>query len=46
MQYSPPLALSALLLVIPVSVILANLLALYPGQRAAREHIGDALRAE
>jgi hypothetical protein len=45
-QYGPPLALSALLLVVPVSVVLANLLALYPGQRAAREHIGDALRAE
>jgi ABC-type lipoprotein release transport system permease subunit len=45
-QYAPPLALSVLLLVIPVSVILANLLALYPGHRAVRGHTGDALRAE
>jgi ABC-type lipoprotein release transport system permease subunit len=45
-QYAPPLALSALLLVIPVSVILANLLAVYPGRRAVRGHVGDALRTE
>jgi ABC-type nickel/cobalt efflux system permease component RcnA len=36
----------AVLLVIPVSEILANLFAVYPGHRAVRGHIGDALRAE
>jgi hypothetical protein len=29
----------------PVSVILASLLAVYPGHRAAGEHVCDALRA-
>ncbi len=36
LAYHPPLALLALLLVGPVTVLAANLLAVWPGHRAAR----------
>jgi ABC-type antimicrobial peptide transport system permease subunit len=46
LQYAPPLALGALLLVGPVALVLANLLAAWPGHQAARLRIGHVLRAE
>jgi hypothetical protein len=44
--YHPPLALIALLLVAPLALLVANLLATWPGHRAARLHSADILRAE
>jgi hypothetical protein len=46
LAYHPPLALLALLLVLPVALLVANVLAAWPGRRAARLHIGQTLRAE
>lgn len=42
----PPLALWALVLVGPLALLAANLLAAWPGQRAARLHSAQILRAE
>jgi hypothetical protein len=44
--YVPPLALIAVLLVVPLSLLVANVLAAYPGQRAVRQRISTVLRAE
>ncbi|HEX6755752.1 MAG TPA: FtsX-like permease family protein [Mycobacteriales bacterium] len=44
--YVPPLAALALLLIAPAALLLVNLLAAWPGHRAARLRIGHALRAE
>jgi hypothetical protein len=44
--YVPPLALVAVLLVIPIAVFLANVLAAGPARTAARIHPAEALRAE
>lgn len=46
LQYVPPLAFWALLLVVPLTLIVANLLAAWPGRQAARLRIGHVLRAE
>ena len=46
LYYVPPLAVWALLLVGPLALLVANLLAAWPGQQAARLRIGHALRAE
>ena len=45
-QYVPPLALFAVLVVVPMSVLVANVLAAYPGRRAVRQRISTVLRAE
>jgi len=45
-QYVPPVAVLVLLLVAPVAVIVANMLAAYPSHRAVRQHIGAVLRTE
>jgi ABC-type lipoprotein release transport system permease subunit len=45
-QYVPPLALIAVLLVVPLSLLAVNLLAAYPGHRAVRQRISTVLRAE
>jgi hypothetical protein len=45
-QYVPPLALIAMLLVIPLSLLTVNILAAYPGHRAVRQRISTVLRAE
>jgi predicted lysophospholipase L1 biosynthesis ABC-type transport system permease subunit len=45
MQYAPPSALLALLLVAPGALLVANLLAAWPGHQAARLRIGHVLRA-
>jgi ABC-type lipoprotein release transport system permease subunit len=45
-QYVPPLALIAVLAVIPVSLLAVNLVAAYPGHRAVRQRISTVLRAE
>jgi MacB-like periplasmic core domain/FtsX-like permease family len=44
--YHPPIAAIALALVVPVALLVANLLAAWPGQRAARLHSAQILRAE
>jgi hypothetical protein len=44
--YHPPLAVWALALIVPLALILANLLAAWPGQRAARLQVGQTLRTE
>jgi ABC-type lipoprotein release transport system permease subunit len=46
LQYVPPLAVWALLLVAPAALVLSNLLAAWPGQRAARLRVAQILRAE
>jgi FtsX-like permease family len=44
--YVPPLAVLALALIAPAALLLVNLLAAWPGHRAARLRIGHVLRAE
>ena len=44
--YEPPIALVALLLIAPVALLAANLLAAWPARRAARLHAGQILRTE
>jgi hypothetical protein len=44
--YHPPLAVIALALVVPMALLVANLLAAWPGHRAARLHSAQILRAE
>jgi hypothetical protein len=46
LQYVPPVAFWALFLVGPLTMLVAGLLAAWPGQRAARLRLGDVLRAE
>ncbi len=46
LQYIPPIAAWVLLLVGPAALVVANLLAAWPGQRAARLRISHILRAE
>jgi ABC-type antimicrobial peptide transport system permease subunit len=45
-QYAPPMALLALMLIGPAALLLANLLAAWPGHQAARLRIGHVLRTE
>jgi hypothetical protein len=44
--YVPPVALLALLLAVPVALVAANVLAAWPGHRAASMRVGHVLRAE
>ena len=44
--YVPPLTALGLVLIVPVALLLVNLLAAWPGHRAARLRIGHVLRAE
>jgi len=44
--YVPPLAMWVMLLVGPAALVAANLLAAWPGQRAARMRIAHVLRTE
>ncbi|HEY2687130.1 MAG TPA: FtsX-like permease family protein, partial [Streptosporangiaceae bacterium] len=44
--YEPPIALAALLLIAPVALVAANLLAAWPARRAARLRAGQILRTE
>jgi len=44
--YVPPMAVLALLLIAPGALLLANLLAAWPGRRAARLRVAHILRAE
>jgi hypothetical protein len=46
LHYVPPLAFWALVLVGPLALLVANLLAAWPGHQAARLRIGHVLRAE
>jgi len=46
LQYVPPFALWAMLLVAPATLLIANLLAAWPGRRAARLRISHILRTE
>jgi hypothetical protein len=44
--YVPPVAVLALVLVVPVALLAANLLAAWPSHRAASMRVGHVLRAE
>jgi FtsX-like permease family protein/MacB-like protein len=46
LAYYPPLAVWALALIAPVTLLAANLLAVWPARRAARLHPGRVLRGE
>jgi hypothetical protein len=46
LAYYPPLALLALLLIGPLALVVANLLAAWPARRAARLRTGQVLRTE
>jgi ABC-type lipoprotein release transport system permease subunit len=46
LDYQPPLAVLALLLIGPATVLAANLLAAWPGRRAARLRPAQVLHAE
>jgi hypothetical protein len=46
LQYVPPVAFWALVLVGPLALLVANLLAAWPGHLAARLRVGHVLRAE
>ena len=46
LAYHPPVALWALLLIAPVALVAANLLAAWPAERAARLRTGQILRTE
>jgi ABC-type antimicrobial peptide transport system permease subunit len=46
LAYQPPLAALALLLIVPLALLAANLLAAWPARRAARLHAGQILRTE
>jgi ABC-type antimicrobial peptide transport system permease subunit len=46
MHYVPPVAAAALALVIPVTLVAAVLLAVWPGRTAASLPVADVLRAE
>jgi ABC-type lipoprotein release transport system permease subunit len=46
LAYHPPLAVWALLLIVPAGLLVANLLALWPGHRAAGLRSGQVLRTE
>ena len=46
LAYQPPLAPWALLLIAPVALVVANLLAAWPARRAARLRPGQILRTE
>jgi hypothetical protein len=46
LQYVPPFALTALLAVFPLALVLANILAAWPGHRATRLRVTTILRAE
>ena len=46
LAYQPPLAALALLLIVPVVLLAANLLAAWPARRAARLRAGQILRTE
>jgi ABC-type lipoprotein release transport system permease subunit len=44
--FAPPLAVAALLVAAPVTILLANLIASYPGWRASRLRPAEQLRHE
>jgi ABC-type lipoprotein release transport system permease subunit len=46
MVYAEPVATLALVLIVPVALVLANVLAAVPGHRAARLHPAEVLRTE
>ena len=46
LAYQPPMALAALLLIVPLALLAASLLAAWPARRAARLHAGQILRTE
>jgi ABC-type lipoprotein release transport system permease subunit len=46
LQYSPPVALLALAVIGPAALLVANLLAAWPGRTVARLRIGSVLRTE
>ncbi len=46
LQNVPPVAALALIVIVPLALLVANLLALWPSQRVARLRVAEVLRAE
>ena len=46
LAYHPPVALLAILMISPITLLVANTLAIWPQRKAARLHAGEILRAE
>jgi hypothetical protein len=46
LYYVPPVAIAALVVIVPLALIIVNVMAAPPGQLAARMRIGHVLRAE
>ncbi len=46
LRYVPPVAFWALALIVPLALVIVNLLAAFPGQRAAQLPVNQILRAE
>jgi len=46
LAYHPPVALLAILLISPITLLVANTLAIWPQRKAARLHAGEILRTE
>ena len=44
--YVPPIATVVMVVIVPAALVLTSLLGLWPGHRAARLGVADALRAE
>jgi ABC-type lipoprotein release transport system permease subunit len=45
-QYVPPIATVVMVVIVPAALVLASLLGAWPGRRAARLRVANALRAE
>ena len=45
-QYVPPIATVVMVVIVPAALVLATLLGAWPGHRAARLRVANALRAE
>ena len=45
-QYVPPIATVVMVVIVPAALVLTSLLGLWPGRRAARLRVANALRAE
>jgi len=45
-QYVPPIATVVMVVIVPAALVLTSLLGLWPGHRAARLRVANALRAE
>jgi hypothetical protein len=45
-EYVPPIATVVMVVIVPAALVLTSLLGVWPGHRAARLRVANALRAE